>query len=119
MDGVLNLCATLGVAGLSLIGIVIQTKSKEKQENISTKLDIFREESKTEDKKILAKIDKVQLSSLKNWLVTEMTKIEEKLYTPNEEQKYLIHEAKKEYNKLGGDSYVDDMFDRLREKGLL
>ena len=35
MDGVLNLCATLGVAGLSLIGIIIQTKSKEKQEQIN------------------------------------------------------------------------------------
>lgn len=119
MEGILNLIATLGVAGISLVGIVIQTKSKEKQENIELKLDTIRKESAAEDSKILNKLDKMEMYILKNWLVNEMTKIEDNVYAPNEEQKNLIHDAKKIYNDRGGDSYVDDMFDRLRDRGIL
>ena len=34
MDNVWNLIATLGVALISLIGIIIQTKSKERQDSL-------------------------------------------------------------------------------------
>lgn len=119
MDAIYNLIATLGVAIISLVGVAIQTKSKEKQDNILVQIEESRKESKAEDTKILNKLDKTNLSTLKTWLISEMTKIENGLYTPNEEQKALIHEAKKEYNHLGGDSYVDDMFDRLRKKDIL
>ena len=35
------------------------------------------------------------------------------------EQRRIIYEEKETYNKLGGDSYVDDMFDRLKKEGKL
>lgn len=116
---VINLLATLGVAALGLIGIVVQTKSKEKQSTIENKIDLLREESCREDKNIMSKLDKNHVQTLKLWLVTEMTKIRDGAYIPNEEQKHLIHEAKREYNFLGGDSYVDDMFEDLRARKLI
>ena len=53
------------------------------------------------------------------WLITELTKIRDESYIPNEEQKRLIHEVKDEYNGLGGDSYVDDMFEDCKKKNLI
>ena len=31
----------------------------------------------------------------------------------------MLKDAKDEYNKAGGDSYVDDMYDDARAKGLI
>ena len=38
-------------------------------------------------------------------------------YNPTTEEKMILYETKEKYNDLGGDSYVDDMFDKLREGG--
>ena len=119
MDSLLNFGATIAVAIISLVGIWIQTRSKERQENINKKLDDMRRESKEGDVRINAKLDENKKETLKVWLVNEMTKIRDGYYVPNEEQKKLLHECKKEYNDLNGDSYVDDMFDGLREDHLL
>lgn len=119
MDGLLNFGATVIVAILSTIGIWIQTKSKEKQESMSKVLDSMRKESKDGDAKLSAKLDSTKKETLKVFLTNEFTKIRDGYYTPNEEQKKLLHECKKEYNDLDGDTYVDDMFDELRNDGLL
>jgi len=111
--------ATIGVAIIGLIGIIIQTKSKEKQENMSKTLDAMRKESKDGDKQLSGKLDTAKMQILKVWLTVELTKVRDKLYSPNEEQKRLLLEAKREYNNLGGDSYVDDMFDELKKSKLL
>lgn len=133
MDAIYNLIATLGVAVISLIGIFVQTKSKEKAESISTtqeaiseiqgsildKIEALRKESKDDDVKLHKKLDKQHINDLKRFLITEMSKIQNKDYVPNEEQKSILKEAKKEYNDLGGDSYVDDMYEDLREQKLI
>ena len=133
MDAIYNLIATLGVAVISLIGIFVQTKSKEKTESISTtqeamseiqgsildKIEALRKESKDDDVKLHKKLDKQHINDLKRFLITEMSKIQNKDYVPNEEQKSILKEAKKEYNDLGGDSYVDDMYEDLREQKLI
>ena len=119
MDAVYNLIATLGVAIISLIGIFVQTKSKEKQDSISQKLDLLRKESKVGDTALNNKLDKNRIKTLRMWLITELTKIRDESYTLNEEQKRLIHEVKDEYNGLGGDSYVDDMFEDCKKKNLI
>lgn len=119
MDSVINLIATLGVAGIGVVGIWIQTRSKERQESIESKLDLLRKESAAEDKKILCTLESNHRETLKLWLVNEMTKIRDGAYIPNEEQKRMLHDAKKSYNDLDGDSYVDDMFEDLREKHLI
>ena len=132
MDAIYNLIATLGVAVISLIGIFVQTKSKEKTESISTtqeamseiqgsildKIEALRKESKDDDVKLHKKLDKQHINDLKRFLITEMSKIQNKDYVPNEQQKSILKEAKKEYNDLGGDSYVDDMYEDLREQKL-
>lgn len=119
MDSLLNFGATVIVAIIGLVGIVIQTKSKEKQNTIETKIDALRKESKDGDTILSTKLDTAKMQILKVWLTVELTKVRDKLYIPNEEQKRLLIEAKKEYNNLGGDSYVDDMFDECKKNKLL
>ena len=119
MDSVLSLIGTVIVAIIGLIGIYIQTKSKERQDDIKKKIDDFREESSKNDKKIEKTIADVSMNVTKRYLVTEMTKIKQGDYTPNEEQKRLLKEAKDEYNKAGGKSYVDDMYEDLRNRQII
>ncbi len=119
MSDLLNFLATILVALISLIGILIQTKSKERQENLKNELQSFKEESLKNDKKIEDTITDVRMQVTKRYLVTEMTKIAQGDYIPNEEQKRVLKESKDEYNKAGGDSYVDDMYDDLRYKKLI
>ncbi len=133
MDAIYNLIATLGVAIIGLVGIMIQTKSKEKTESISTKqeaiseiqgsilnkIEALRKESKEDDIKLNKKLDEKTMNELKRFLVNEMSKILNKDYVPNEEQKKMLYDAKKEYNDAGGDSYVDDMFDKMKTNKLI
>jgi low affinity Fe/Cu permease len=119
MDSVLNLIATLGVAIISLIGVVIQKGSKQDVSKINKKIDKLREETLDADKALNTKVDELTMNNIKRFIITEMSKIQNQDYTPNEEQKRMLKEAKDEYNKAGGDSYVDDMYDDLRARNLL
>lgn len=119
MDSLLNFGATVIVAIIGLIGIIIQTKAKARQESIESKIDALRVESKDGDNNLSIKIDTTKMEFLKVWLTVELTKVRDELYKPNEEQKRLLIEAKKTYNDLGGDSYVDDMFDECKLKKLI
>ena len=118
--------ATVLVAIIGLIGICIQTISNNKlksQEDllktVDDKIDKFKKQSEDEDNKLHDKLDTMEMNNCKRFLIVEMTKIQEGVYTPNEEQKRMLHETKKTYNDKGGDSYVDGMFERLQAKGLL
>ena len=100
--------ATIVVAIIGLIGIIIQTKSNNKlktqEELINTvnnKIDELRSESKDDDIRLNKKLDIMDLENCKRFLVVEMTKIKEEAYVPNEEQKRVIHETKKIYNERG------------------
>lgn len=126
MDSILQFLGTVIVAIIGLIGIMIQTKHSNKLEeqkkltdNINKNIQELRAESKSDDARISQKLDDHELSSLKRFLITEMTKIKNGSYVPSDEQRRIIYEAKEQYNALGGDSYVDDMFDDLRHQGLL
>lgn len=119
MDSLLNFGATVIVAIIGFVGIVIQTKSKEKQDSISKKIDALSIESKNGDRTLSDKLDESKMQILKVWLTNELTKVRDGIYKPNEEQKRLLFEAKKEYNNLGGDSYVDEMFDECKLKNLI
>ena len=118
--------ATIAVAIIGLIGIIIQTHSNNKlksQEDllktVDEKMDKFKKQSEDEDRKIHSKLDKMEMDNCKRFLIVEMTKIQDGAYVPNEEQKRMLHETKKTYNDKGGNSYVDSMFERLQVKGLL
>lgn len=118
--------ATIIVAIIGLIGIIIQKRSDNKlksQEDllktVDEKMDKFKKQSEDEDRKIHAKLDQMEMDNCKRFLIVEMTKVQDGTYVPNEEQKRMLHETKKTYNDRGGDSYVDSMFERLQAKGLL
>ena len=118
--------ATVLVAIIGLIGIIIQTRSANKLksqqdllETVDEKMDEFKKQSENEDHKIHERLDQIEMDVCKRFLIVEMTKIQDGMYIPNEEQKRMLHETKQSYNDNGGDSYVDSMFDRLQAKGLL
>lgn len=126
MDGLFNFLGMVIVAIIGLIGVIVQTRSHDKinkqdalMKNIDKKIDKIRLESKSDIIRLNKKIDMINMGSTKRFLITEMTKIKEGSYTPTDNQKRVIHETKDEYNKAGGDSYVDDMFEDLVKKDLL
>ena len=137
MESILSFLGMVIVAIIGLVGVILQLKSKEKTESIDSKIDnikkefnkktddftneliSFKEESTESDKMISDQIQEVRMTVCKRFLVTELSKIEEDNYIPSEEQKRVLKDTKDEYNAAGGDSYVDDMYDDLRNKGLI
>ena len=126
MDSFLSFLGMIIVAVISLIGIIIQTKSHNKLQKQSdivktmdVKLDKLRAESKKDDFNLNKKLDENKMNDLKRFLIIEMTKIDQGIYQATDNQKRMLKEAKDEYNRAGGDSYVDDMYDKLKDKNLL
>lgn len=126
MDSFLSFLGMIIVAIIGLIGIIIQTKSHNKLQKQSDivktmdiKLDKLRAESKKDDFNLNKKLDENKMNDLKRFLIIEMTKIDQGIYQATENQKRMLKEAKDEYNRAGGDSYVDDMYDKLKDKNLL
>lgn len=126
MDSFLSFLGMIIVAVIGLIGIIIQTKSHNKLQKQSdivntmdVKLDKLRAESKKDDFKLNKKLDENKMNDLKRFLIIEMTKIDQGIYKATDNQKRMLKEAKDEYNRAGGDSYVDDMYDKLKDKNLL
>lgn len=118
--------ATVLVAIIGLIGIIIQSKSNNKLKSqqdllktVDDKIDKLKTQSTEEDKRLNKKLDIMDMENCKRFLIVEMTKIQDGTYKPNEEQKRMLYETKERYNNDGGDSYVDSMFDGLQAKGLL
>ena len=126
MDSFLSFLCMIIVAIISLIGIIIQTKSHNKLQKQSdivktmdAKLDKLRAETKKDDFNLNKKLDENKMNDLKRFLIIEMTKIDQGIYQATDNQKRMLKEAKDEYNRAGGDSYVDDMYDKLKDKNLL
>lgn len=126
MESFLSFLGMIIVAVIGLIGIIIQTKSHNKLQKQSdivktmdVKLDKLRAESKKDDFNLNKKLDENKMNDLKRFLIIEMTKIDQGIYQATDNQKRMLKEAKDEYNRAGGDSYVDDMYDKLKDKNLL
>ena len=101
MWGVLGaIVTTLGAVAT----VYIQTRQANKKDNIDAKL--------TDIKKSLSE---EKLDRCKSDLIVIMSRIKNG-YIPTTEEKMILYETKKKYNDLGGDSYVDDMFDKLRKE---
>lgn len=125
-EAIFQMVGTVLVALIGLVGIWLQTKSHTKaikQEellaNVNSKIDSIKEESKKDDAKLNEKLDDIEMQNCKRFLITELMKIKDGTYIPNEEQKRMLHETKTRYNDRGGDSYIDSMFDELVEKHIL
>lgn len=105
------LISTIGVIATTLIQSVVAVK-KDKMDNKLTKLSSSFDTQLNElkDSLIHEKLDRAKAD-----LVGLMSRIRNG-YTPTTEEKMILYETKKKYNNLGGDSYVDDMFDKLKEE---
>lgn len=100
--------ATVLVAIIGLIGIIIQTKNsgriKSQQELLNTveqKIDLLKHESKKDDERLNKKLDRMDMENCKRFLIVEMTKISQGTYEPTEEQKRIIYETHERYNEEG------------------
>ncbi len=104
---------------------IIATISSSKRNNIEKVKGEIKESIKDTEKNIKADITKVKkslddetLSRCKVDLINVMSRVQNG-YKLTEEERRILIEEKEQYNKLGGNSYVDDMFDRLKKEGKL
>ena len=111
---------TIIVSAITTVGVVIttliQSKKERKKDNIEAKLDNIRKEFNDSMDSLKDDLNQETLARCKADLVSLMSKIKNG-YTPTVEEKMILHESKKKYNGLGGDSYVDEMFDNLVKEG--
>lgn len=100
---------TILVAFISTLGVVattvIQSIQANKKDSIESKLT-----------KIQLALKEEKLDRCKTDLIVIMSRIQNG-YTPTNEEIRILYETKEKYNKLGGDSYVDDMFEKLKKEG--
>ena len=125
---IISLITQFGVvitAICSLIAIIIQTKNSnnvKKQDTLMStidgKLDVMKSTSEERAKALWDSITEHQLRYFKDELVGTLSRIENG-YKPTTEEKHILHEQKAKYNELGGDSYVDEMWDKLVKKELI
>ena len=98
---IITLITTLGVIATT----VIQTAQANKKDKVESLLDDIRVSLKNES-----------LNRCKVDLINAMSRIQNGYNITDEERRILIEE-KEQYNQLGGDSYVDDMYERLKKEG--
>ena len=104
---------------------LVATLTTNKKNNINDVKDEITKSIHTTEGNIKADIMKVRkslseetLNRCKVDLINVMSRIQNGATLTEEERRILIEE-KEQYNKLGGDSYVDDMFERLKKEGKL
>lgn len=122
------LITQIGVAITAICGVVgifIQTRANTKRQksddivkSIDQKLDKIKEDSEKSDRELREYMSEHHLRYYKDQLVSMMSRIENG-YKPTVEEKYILHEQKAKYNELGGDSYVDEFWDKLIKKDLI
>ncbi len=122
------LITQIGVAITAICGVVgifIQTRANTKRQksddivkNIDQKLDKMKEDSEKSDRELREYMDEHRLRYYKDQLVSMLSRIENG-YKPTVEEKHILHEQKSKYNSLGGDSYVDEFWEKLIKKDLL
>lgn len=114
------------ISGLCVaIPNLVATISSNKKNNVKDIKEDIQKSIKSTENIIKADIMKVRkslseetLARCKVDLINVMSRIQNGAEITEEERRILIEE-KEQYNKLGGDSYVDDMFDRLKKEGRL
>lgn len=109
--------AVIGLIGLIAQSLISASTSKKIKSNEAREKEIDNKLSAME-KRLIDKIEDTKLNSNKRFLVDFMRRCEKGEQFSDEEIKYAF-EAKKEYNRLGGNSYVDTKWDKLIEKEIL
>lgn len=101
---------------------IIATITSNKKNNIENVKNEIKGSIKDTERTIKADITKVRnslseetLNRCKVDLINVMSRIQNG-YELTEEERRILIEEKDQYNKLGGNSYVDDMFERLKKE---
>lgn len=87
-----------------------------KKDTIGQKLNSINVNFNNKLSELSENLEKEKLDRAKSDLVVIMSRIRNG-YEPTVEEKIILHETKQKYNSLGGNSYVDDMFDNLKKEG--
>lgn len=109
--------AIIGLIGLIAQSLISANTSRKIKSNEAREKEIDNKLSAME-RRLTSKIEDTKLNSNKRFLVDFMRRCEKGEQFSDEEIRYAF-EAKEEYNRLGGNSYVDTKWDKLIEKGIL
>ena len=113
MEGIIvAVISGLCVAIPSIIATVITSK----KDGIDQKLTAMSVNFDNKLNKLQKNLQDEKLDRAKSDLIGLMSRIKNG-YTPTTEEKMILYETKEKYNKLGGNTYVDDMFNSLRKEG--
>ena len=107
----------IGTAGVIIQSMISNNTNKKIKSNEAREKEINNKLTSMEDR-LVKKIEDTKLNSNKRFLVDFMSRCEKGEQFSDEEIKYAF-EAKEEYNRSGGNSYVDTKWDMLIEKGIL
>lgn len=99
------------ITAISTIGVILQALISNSNKKRLDKIDSLEE-------KMTTKINDAILSREKTYLADFMADLE-KGETKTQEQIKRAYEIKEQYNALGGDSYIDSQWDKLKSRNLL
>lgn len=109
--------ATIIVAVISLIGIMINVWASIKAQKIQDQLNEMREESKAGDKRVQENLEDFMVLEIRAYLIDFMSRML-KGERMNMEQIRIANEKKHLYNKMGKNGYIDDMWENCKKKNL-
>lgn len=113
---------TILVALITTSGVIItsliQYRQSIKKDNMESKLNAIQIDFKKEIKSLNIALKQEKLDRAKADLVGLLSRIQNG-YIPTTEEKMMLYETKEKYNKLGGNTYVDEMFEKLKKEGKL
>lgn len=105
------------VSGLCVaVPNIIATIVTNKKDTIDKKLSNIQVSFENKLKDLQSALNQQSLDSAKSDLIVLMSRIKNG-YEPTTEEIMILYETKEKYNDLGGDSYVDNMFDNLKKEG--
>lgn len=120
MDGIIiAIISGLCVAIPNIIATISSNKKskfKDVEDNINKSIKDVEKSIKADITKVRNSLSEETLNRCKVDLINIMSRVQNGYKLAEEERRILIEE-KEQYNKLGGDSYVDDMFERLKKEG--
>lgn len=111
---------TIIVAIISSLGVVatalIQSIQANKKDKIESKLSSMSVNFDNKLNGLSKNLEAEKLDRAKGDLVGLMSRIRNG-YVPTTEERIILYETKEKYNALGGNTYVDEMFEKLKKEG--
>ena len=120
-----TLITTVGVVVTAIIQAIVagrkdklETRINSLESSIKKDMNAMKEDLQKDIEDLRESESKEVLARCKSDLVTMLSRIHNG-YKPTAEEILILYETKELYNSKGGDSYVDDMFDKLKKEELI